>query len=365
MSNFTNAQLGDICDINPDALSDSSDANKRYRYIDLSSVNEQKIDLAIESQLFSALPSRARRKVRYGDVLLGTVRPNLKNFAFVSSSDEDLVASTGFAVLRSKEKLSNAEFIFHLINSDIVGRQLNALVTGSNYPAVNVGQVAELLVPCPPLPEQKKIAEILSGIDKRIVGMLAKIDKFVSLHQVALEQKIQELICKADMTKISSISEKIMDYRGKSPPKHDSGVPLITAKNVRKGFIDDNPKEFIREDLYQEWMSRGIPIPGDILITTEAPLGNAAPAPSERFAIGQRVICVSPNRTSVSPEFLLACMQTDFFQKQLTASSTGSTVSGVRQGVLLDCDLPLPCMEEQRKIGDFDAHSRNFISSLK
>jgi len=168
MSEHPLEPLGSICEINPDTLTEASDPTRRYRYIDLSSIKEQKADLNITPLPFAVLPSRARRRVAFNDVLLGTVRPNLKNFAIIDSEDEDLLCSTGFAVLRSKANASDPRFIFHAINSEIVARQLNALVTGSNYPAVNATQVGELLIPVPPLPEQKKIAEILSGIDLRI-----------------------------------------------------------------------------------------------------------------------------------------------------------------------------------------------------
>jgi len=168
MSEHPLEPLGSICEINSDTLTEASDPTRRYRYIDLSSIKEQKADLSITPLPFAVLPSRARRRVAFNDVLLGTVRPNLKNFAIIDSEDEDLLCSTGFAVLRSKANASDPRFIFHAINSEIVARQLNALVTGSNYPAVNATQVGELLIPVPPLPEQRKIAEILSGIDLRI-----------------------------------------------------------------------------------------------------------------------------------------------------------------------------------------------------
>lgn len=190
MSEHPLEPLGSICEINPDTLTEASDPTRRYRYIDLSSIKEQKADLSITPLPFAVLPSRARRRVAFNDVLLGTVRPNLKNFAIIDSEDEDLLCSTGFAVLRSKANTSDPRFIFHAINSEIVARQLNALVTGSNYPAVNATQVGELLVPVPPLPEQKKIAEILSGIDHVTDSISRRIAKeealFISLQHELL-----------------------------------------------------------------------------------------------------------------------------------------------------------------------------------
>jgi len=83
-----------------------------------------------------------------------------------------------------------------------------------------------------------------------------------------------------------------IDYRGKTPVKTNSGIRLITAKNIRSGYLKFEPEEFISEDEYMSWMTRGIPRVGDVLFTTEAPMGNAAVVNfEERFALAQRSIC--------------------------------------------------------------------------
>ena len=86
-----------------------------------------------------------------------------------------------------------------------------------------------------------------------------------------------------------------IDYRGKTPEKPDSGVRLITARNVKRGFVNFLPEEFVTEDTYNKLMTRGIPEPGDVLFTTEAPMGNAAVVRlSKPFALAQRVINLHP-----------------------------------------------------------------------
>src|SRR5262249_4380103 len=98
---------------------------------------------------------------------------------------------------------------------------------------------------------------------------------------------------------------RLIDYRGKTPPKTSAGVPLITAKNVRRGYIDPEPREYIADADYASWMRRGIPDAGDVLFTTEAPLGNAAALPVGRVALAQRVVTFCPNRSVLHPEYLL------------------------------------------------------------
>ena len=82
-----------------------------------------------------------------------------------------------------------------------------------------------------------------------------------------------------------------IDYRGKTPTKSDTGVPLITAKNVRANGFSIEPREYMPEELFDAWMTRGFPRAGDVLFTTEAPLGNVCRIPNlyNRFAVGQRM----------------------------------------------------------------------------
>ena len=112
-------------------------------------------------------------------------------------------------------------------------------------------------------------------------------------------------------------------------------------------------------------MTKGIPVEGDILITTEAPLGYVALAPDFKFALGQRVIGLKLNLNLILPSYLLACMKSQEFQDQLLTSSTGSTVTGVRQSILLECVIPLPNNDQQKKIGDFDQEINKEIKLLK
>jgi type I restriction enzyme S subunit len=72
---------------------------------------------------------------------------------------------------------------------------------------------------------------------------------------------------------IDEATERLIDYRGKTPPKTDSGIRLVTAKVVKGGQILDDPAEYIATDFYDEWMRRGLPHKLDVLLTTEAPLG--------------------------------------------------------------------------------------------
>ncbi|WAH63309.1 hypothetical protein OEG85_17785 [Xanthomonas hortorum] len=106
---------------------------------------------------------------------------------------------------------------------------------------------------------------------------------------------------------------RFIDYRGRTPTKTSSGIPLITAKNVRPGFISREPQEFIADTDYLSWMTRGFPRVGDMLFTTEAPMGNVAIIDiAERFALAQRVICFQLHELGTGPFLKLTMMSSGF-----------------------------------------------------
>ena len=143
--------------------------------------------------------------------------------------------------------------------------------------------------------------------------------------------------------------DAVIDYRGKTPKKKAHGVPLITAKVVKGGRIE-TPNEFIAFDDYEAWMRRGIPKAGDVVVTTEAPLGEVAQLGPERVALAQRLIALRGKTGVLDNGFLKFLMQSGDVQKQLRARASGTTVLGVKQSELRKVLLSLPPFCEQRVI---------------
>lgn len=144
-----------------------------------------------------------------------------------------------------------------------------------------------------------------------------------------------------------------VDYRGKSPQKSESGIFLVTAKNIKKGFIDyESSKEYVLEEDYQEIMKRGKPQIGDVLLTTEAPLGNVAQIDNENIALAQRVIKFS-GKDNLDNTFLKHYFLSDRFQNLLESKAIGTTVLGIQGKVLHHLPLQIPEKSEQQKIASF------------
>ena len=142
-----------------------------------------------------------------------------------------------------------------------------------------------------------------------------------------------------------------IDYRGKTPHKSPSGVRLMTASNIRQGYIDYTREEYISEDEYATRLSRGETHRGDLLFTTEAPMGYCAICEMKRCSCGQRVITLQ-NYGTVGPDNALFCqiILSPLFQIQVKDHATGTTAKGIKAVVLKELFLPIPPLAEQRRI---------------
>lgn len=154
--------------------------------------------------------------------------------------------------------------------------------------------------------------------------------------------------------------DAIIDYRGKTPKKTNEGIPLITAKIVKNGRIED-VTEYIAEEDYDSWMTRGIPNAGDVVLTTEAPLGEVAQLDERKIALAQRIITLRGKKNVLDNDFLLYLLQSHDVQHQLDGRGTGSTVKGIKQSELKEVILTFPEFQVQRQIAQ---HLKNIDNKI-
>ena len=144
--------------------------------------------------------------------------------------------------------------------------------------------------------------------------------------------------------------ESIVDYRGKTPEKVDDGIFLVTARNIKNGMIDYSiSSEYVKAEDYDEIMRRGIPQIGDVLFTTEAPLGQVANVDRTDIALAQRIIKFSTKK-HLDSYFLKYWIMSIGFQNFLMTLSTGSTAVGIKASKLFMLPVPLAPMQEQNQI---------------
>lgn len=314
--------------------------------------------------------------------------------------DEDAVGFLGGAITKiDLTEKDLTDYIFYFLQSPIGQYQLNKNKKKTAQATITVEDVRNIIIPIPPLEERHrivaKIDELLPYVD-RYAEAYEKLEQFnakfpedmkKSILQYAIQGKLveqrpeegtaEELYkqiqenqptlkdSKSDLVfesmdfdipetwkwvEVNQIFD-FVDYRGKTPNKIAEGVFLVTASNIRQGYMDYTRKEHISRDEYETRKSRGITEKGDLLFTTEAPMGNAAICDLEECSCGQRVITFKEYTDgTVCSKLFMYFILSPAFQKQLVDNCTGTTAKGIKADKLKHLLLPLPPIGEQYRI---------------
>jgi type I restriction enzyme S subunit len=326
-----------------------------FDYIDVSSISNQTF-LIEETQRLKGkdAPSRARRLVRTNDILFATIRPTLQRIAIVPEELDSQVCSTGYYVLRPKPGINHRFVFYSLFTEDFMG-QMESLQKGASYPAVNDGEVRAQLLSFPSLPQQQRIVGILDAAFDGIATAKVNAGQNLKNAHVLFESHLQSVFTQRGEGWVeTTIGEiiRFIDYRGKTPVKTTSGIRLITAKNVKMGYLQETPMEFIASANYKSWMTRGIPQKGDVLFTTEAPLANVAQLDTEeKVAFAQRIIIMQPNAANLNSTFLKYLLLSQPVQQRIRTKGTGATVQGIKASLLKTIEISFPTsLDEQEEI---------------
>ena len=183
-------RIGTICDVDPENLSSATHPDFQFNYISLEQVDTGRL-LGFSEERFVTAPTRARRVLKYGDILMSTVRPNLMAHLLFTGQIRDAVCSTGFSVIRCRKDSCDPRYLFAHLFGKTVNNQIDSIITGSNYPAINSHDIRLIEVPFPPtVEEQSVIAEALADVD----GLLAALASLVVKKQVIKHSTIQQLL---------------------------------------------------------------------------------------------------------------------------------------------------------------------------
>lgn len=278
------------------------------------------------------------------------------------------VMSPLYTVFRFRNKENN--FYEHFFLTSLWYAYIKSLSnTGARHDriTISVDNFMKMPLPYTSPEEQQKIADCLTSIDELINAEGKKL-KALEKYKKGLMQKLFPAEGKTlpewrfpefqgcgewQESTIARVTSYV-DYRGKTPVKSNDGIFLITAKNIKMGYVDYNiSKEYVSKEQYLEVMSRGIPQIGDVLITTEAPCGNVAQIDKEDVALAQRVIKYRGNKHKMNNTFLKYVFLSPVFQSELKRNSTGGIVGGIKGSVLHQMSIKFPDdLIEQQKIVD-------------
>jgi type I restriction enzyme S subunit len=176
---------------NDEVLDEGTPADQEIAYIDISGVDAVAGIAPPAIIQFGEAPSRARRRVKDGDVIVSTVRTYLRAIARIQHPPENLIVSTGFAVVRAMDN-SHSGFVGFLMKAGFFIENVIARSTGVSYPAINASELVRIEIPLPPLPEQTAIADFLDQETAKIDGLIAEQERLIEL--LTEEIKAQALV---------------------------------------------------------------------------------------------------------------------------------------------------------------------------
>lgn len=185
-----------------------------------------------------------------------------------------------------------------------------------------------------------------------------------NIKNIIINNKNKTIPADWNKATIKNIFSNKVDHRGIAPKKikqNENSIPLLTAKIVKNGYIDKF-EEYIDYENYLERCKRGQVKPGDLIFTTEAPMGNVAICPIVNTALGQRMIAFSDkNHNSL---FFKYNFLSNYTQAHLKSKATGSTVLGIKSSTLLKLELFFPSLNEQNLISNFLYKQEDVINKL-
>ena len=262
------------------------------------------------------------------------------------------------------------EYVFRLLEENI--RTINySGFQGSGIKHLDKSFIEKLEFSIPPLPEQKKIASILTSVDEVIENTQKQIDKLQDLKKATMNELLTKGIGHTEFkdselgripkswkeVSLGKLIDKLIDFRGRTPKKLglDWGggkIKALSANNVKMGRVDFEKECYLASnELYEKWMTKGDSRKDDVLFTMEAPLGNVCLVPdNNRYILSQRVILFRVNKL-ILPSYIHHTLASQYFQNTLVKHSTGTTATGIQQKNLVKLKLLVPSsIEEQQKI---------------
>ena len=303
-----------------------------------------------------------------GDVLF-TMEAPLGNVALVPD-DKKYILSQRVILLKAVKERMMPEFLFQQLRSDAFQDILRENATGSTALGIQQKRLVTLDITIPPLPEQQKIAAILTSVDDVIEKTQAQIDKLKDLktgmmqelltrgvgvdgkpHTEFKDSPVGKIPQGWDVVKMDSICHKITDGEHQTPKRSIDGYYLLSARNVRDGFISLSNVDYIQEAEYQRISKRIRPKQGDILISCSGSVGRVAVVPANlEFSLVRSVAILQLDNTSINSEFMAFQISATSVQYQIEQSLSQQAQANLFQGAIKNLIVVVPPLCEQQHI---------------
>ena len=312
-----------------------------------------------------------RAYIKEGDILFSTVG----SIGLVSLMDtnENAAIAQNIVAFRANESY-DSKFLYAMLSTEENQYKAQRIVMGAVQPSIKVSQLVDVeYFVTENIAEQRKLGEYFLNLDHLITLHQRKYEKLQMIKKSMLEkmfpqngEKKPEIRFEGftddwEQRKLLSCIQSITDFRGRTPKKlgmdwSESGYLALSALNVKDGYIDfSQDVHYGNQELYDKWMSGKELHRGQVLFTTEAPMGNVAQVPDNKgYILSQRTIAFDVEEEILSENFLVTLLRTPNVFNDLTALSSGGTAKGVSQKSLSGLDVVIPKnIDEQNKLADY------------
>lgn len=356
-----------LASINDDALGEDTDLDFEMEYIDIGNVDSSGRISELASYRFEDAPSRARRRVRDGDVIISTVRTYLQAITQIHEPSDNLVVSTGFAVVRPRPDRFDVRYCRFALQEPVFLAEVERRSVGVSYPAINAADLADVPISVHPLQSQRAIADYLDRETARMDALVAAKQRLLML----LAEKRRAVITRA-VTRGLEKTTKAGDLPDgwANPPvyarysvqlgkmldeKRISGAHLAPyLRNTDIQWDGINTADLPEMDFDEAERNRYALRPGDLLVCEGGDVGRTAEWKGElRECFFQKAIHrLRPITEQDEPGFFRYFMRMAVDRGDFTLS-TASTIQHLTAEKLRVVRYPAPPRDEQRAIVDY------------
>lgn len=355
-----------------------------YEYIDLSCISSEKGLITNSKKIIgNALPARARLKVKEGDILLSTVRPNQNNIAIVTRDFKNCIVNNTFVVIRSLD--IEPEELYFLLRSEKIKKYLDAKSQGSAIPTLKTKDIMNLKIPIEKYTSTKsKRAKTLFKQwmnHNQSINTLKEIteEKFIKhnivrdsegnkkpkLFQIipydSLEERLDVIYYSNKelafewLVPLHSMSKVIRKIKsGVAIPSREykkKGIPYIRIKDMEEGAVSNKALTYVDES-FKEVYKKNLIKNENILISRMGTIGKSVLV-SQKYQnalANQHISIVSVNNKIVIPKYLMFYLNTRWAQEQFTQRSKGTAQKFINAKSIMEINVPIPSIEKQKTI---------------
>lgn len=359
-----------LCTYNDEVLPETTFKEAEILYIDIGSVSAVDGISHIETMIFKDAPSRARRIVKDGDVIVSTVRTYLEAIAPIDNPPENLIVSTGFAVIRPNQYLYKG-FAAYCLRAKGFIKEVVVRSVGVSYPAINSSELVNITIPSVEYSEQVKIANFLDHETAKIDTLITKQEKLIELLKEKRQAVISHAVTKGLNPNVP-MKDSGVEWVGKVPEHWDVCKIQYYAK-IESGHTPSKTNERYWENCTIPWVSLndskqlrvvdyisdtkykiselGLAnssariLPKDtVVFTRDASIGLSAITTKE-MAVSQHLIAWLPKKERLSPEFLLLIFYA--MEKEFNRYTFGSTIKTIGMDDVSSLMAAFPSLAEQ------------------